>query len=82
MDNKEIIKKLTDYYLTQDPKIVARALANCIIDIHRIVHYHELPESKAISLNARLLLNSASFDKFILEGCDEDMKLDDIGDSL
>lgn len=56
--NKQVIDELQEYYLKQDPKVIARALANMMIDMNRI-HYLELLssyEKKALNLELNKIL--------------------------
>lgn len=42
MTNKEAIEKLTEYFLTQDPRDVAELCASKIIDINKLVNIDKL----------------------------------------
>ena len=77
MKNKEIIDKLTDYFIKEgDPQIVARILAGMMIDFNRILHFHELPDDEKTSLVERMRLNNEELMKFAREGGHQPLKLD------
>lgn len=76
--NKEVIDSLQEYYLNQDPKTVARALANMMIDIHRIVNINILTFHEKSILISRMHSNEAQLLKFIKEGPSEKFKLHNI----
>ncbi len=71
--NKEVIRKLSDYFLTQNPGIVARVLANCMIDFHRIRNLDELPENEKDSLTFRIDANSQAVVDFVNNGPQGDL---------
>jgi len=66
--NKEIIDSLVEYFLTQEPRIVCRALANMLIDNNRIYNYNELPKEEADSLKTRMKKNLEKLHYFIENG--------------
>lgn len=63
--NKELVEKLIEYYLTQDPKEVAKALAYYQIDFNRIYHSEDLPESELHSLAFRIKANVDQLIEFV-----------------
>jgi hypothetical protein len=63
--NKEVIDKLMDYFLKQDPKIIVRALANFLLDFNRIENWDAIPPDEYIRLVERISLNSKSLREFI-----------------
>jgi hypothetical protein len=63
--NKEVIDKLTEYFLEQDPKIVARSLANMMIDLNRIRNFRELCPDDIYCLSDRINKNLDSLHRFI-----------------
>ena len=65
--NKEIIDALQEYFLKQDPKEIARALANCMLDIHRFVNFDSLPENESSLLITRSVANSKELLDFVTE---------------
>lgn len=65
VSNKELIDKLQAYFLEQDPKDIARGLANMMIDIHRIVTYENLSEDQKNSLKFRMAANTEELKEFI-----------------
>lgn len=64
MNNKDLIDKLQDYFLTQDPKIVTRILANCMVDFHRLYTIEHLPFEEVDCLFKRIEENAISLRKF------------------
>ena len=66
--NKEIIDKLVEYYLKQDPRIVARLLANCQIDLNRWINMGNLDLDEKMSLVKRTRLNMEEMFRFLNEG--------------
>lgn len=64
--NKEVIELLQNYYLKQDSKIIARCLANVVIDLHRIQNFEFLPNSEKECLIDRMRLNGEQLEKFLL----------------
>ena len=75
MTNKELMKRLTAYFLTQDPKTVARLLANAFLDFHRINTLDSLPTKETECLLKRIELNSKNLQRFARgEGMNEDLK--------
>ncbi len=68
ISNKEVIDKLVDYFVKQNPKIVARLLANYMIDLNRVCNLNSLSDSENELLLDRLQTNCLSLQKFIEEG--------------
>jgi hypothetical protein len=68
MKNKEVIAKLQEYLLTQDPKIVAYACACVMVDMSRLASLDDLPEKEAVSLIGRIYLNARQLSEFIRLG--------------
>lgn len=66
--NKKIMQDLTAHFLESDPKEIARAFANLILDVHRLKTYDFLPIAEQISLIERLDKNDAEFVRFVNEG--------------
>lgn len=66
--NKEVIDQLQDYFLKQDPKDVARLLANMMIDMHRVATVCSLPEDEQESLSTRIQINSSTLQEFVENG--------------
>jgi Fe2+ or Zn2+ uptake regulation protein len=66
--NKEILDSLTTHFLESDPKEIARALANVILDMHRLKVYNSLPIDEQLNLISRLELNDKEFVRFAKEG--------------
>jgi hypothetical protein len=75
MDNKEVIDRLQAYYLTQDPSVVARALASILIDMNRLKHFGELGDKEAQCLEIRLNLMMDELQDFVKNGPRHDMKI-------
>lgn len=78
MRNREIIYKLTQYFLTQDPSIVAKSLACMMIDLNRLKNMHTLGLEEKVSLFARLDANLAELQRFAKKGPRGNMKLHNI----
>lgn len=74
ISNKEVIDRLQEYFLGQDPKVVARILANQIIDLHRWTIWEELPSDEFYSLVVRSKLNSKTLQDFVKNGPTGDIK--------
>jgi hypothetical protein len=66
--NKEVIDSLVEYFLTQDHKIICKALAGMIIDQNRIHHLEDLNAEDTDRLFERIKLNSERLERFILNG--------------
>ena len=66
--NKELIKELTEYFCTQDPKIVAKLLASCMIDLNRCYTIEYLSISELQSLKLRMWNNMDELRKFSENG--------------
>lgn len=73
--NKELIQELTEYFLTQDPQIVAKTLAAVMIDMNRLINMDSLSIEEKASLIARVHVNNASLSKFAKNGPESDLKL-------
>lgn len=81
MTNKELLDKLQEYYLTQDPKTVARCLANCMLDIMRTFCFLELHPDERRSLVERNFQNNRQLQQFIKNGgCSEKLTLHDVSE--
>lgn len=63
--NKEVIDKLQQYFLKQDAKVVARMLANQIIDLNRLWGIESLDKDERLSLTERMGHNLKEFHKLI-----------------
>jgi len=77
--NKEVIEALQSYYLTKDPKLVARALANACVDYNRIANAESLPKNEFDLLCLRIQKNSECLQKFSKSGPAGDFKLFNLG---
>jgi len=64
LTNKHLVKKLIEYFLTQDPETVGRILANTLLDHHRMLNYTSLPDEEVESLDARIRMNEEVFLEF------------------
>ncbi len=80
ISNKEVIDKLVDYFVKQNPKIVAKLLANYMVDTHRIFYHHLLPIEELEFLRQRCLKNSESLEKFIKYGPQGDLTCDTLSE--
>lgn len=78
MDNKEAIERLTEYYLTQDPAIICKALASAQIDINRFMTANQLDEKqrKCLIYRSRLLIKEIQ--KFLKNGPKGNIKIHNI----
>lgn len=74
--NKEIIKALTEYFMLQPQENTCKMLACLLIDLNRIVHYKQLPQAELDSLNLRVQLNIDQLNKFIKDGPQGDLKME------
>ncbi len=71
MDNKEVVDKLVDYFLsTSDPKTIARGLANCMLDYVRYANFDNLDEQEKMNFMARVFINAKEFQTFAKKGPD------------
>lgn len=69
MENKEVIEKLTEFYLKQsDFPTIARALSAAMIDYSRFVNVDKLDEEERNSLYARSFLNAKELQRFVKDG--------------
>lgn len=75
MKNKQIMDRLEEYFLTQDPKIVARMCASHLVDLNRYYRLEELPYDEAVCLMQRMEMNMEQLYKFIKDGADGDIKI-------
>lgn len=64
MNNKDLIDKLEAYLLAQNPKIVARLLANTMVDFHRLYTIEYLPFEEVECLFQRIEKNAQSLREF------------------
>lgn len=64
LNNKDLIDKLQAYLLTQNPEIVARLLANCMVDFFRLYTIKYLPFEEVESLFHRIEKNAISLREF------------------
>lgn len=65
MQNKEVLEKLTVYFLQQDAHDVCRTLAGCMLDLHRIWNYEHLGKNEKENLCERLDHNVEQLVNFI-----------------
>jgi len=65
LSNKEVGSKLIKYFLKQEPKDIARALAACMVDFNRIAHMHELDKEEMENLQMRVQLNVEELHRFL-----------------
>ena len=68
MNNKEVIDKLTAYFITQDPRQIALALASTMVDMHRLLLFRELDPEEKESLRVRCAANSEELIRFLNKG--------------
>jgi hypothetical protein len=72
--NKEVIDSLVEYFLKQPPKIIARGLANAMVDIKRLYMFSECSNEEKKSLLFRTDQNIRALNKFIKDGPDGYLK--------
>ncbi len=75
MNNKAVIEKLQQYYLTQDPKVVARLCANFLIDINRFFNIDNLSHEEEEHLLYRTERNMSQVHSFLKTGNMDDLEL-------
>jgi hypothetical protein len=75
MDNKQVIERLTEYFMTQDKHIIARCLANSLLDFHRYYNWDSLPQPELECLLERTRLKSKELEKFVRSGPVGDLKI-------
>jgi len=63
--NKQVIDDLTEYFCSQDPKDIARALAATMIDINRLLHCNQLSREEYECLATRMKSNLQQLENFI-----------------
>jgi hypothetical protein len=68
MKYSEIVKRLVEYYLQQDPALIARLLANATIDHYRLENIGEGSEAEIDGLCERLSHNNRNFAAFVQSG--------------
>jgi hypothetical protein len=78
MTNKELMEKLVVYYLKQDPEVVAKSLAGCLIDFERVRNYSLLDETEQDCLKARMDHNSRELYKFVSGKEDGPMRVENV----
>ncbi len=69
-ENKLVIQELTEYFLQQDIKVIARALAASMLDIHRFMNMDTLGPKELNNLIFRSKHVSKELIKFSKEGAD------------
>lgn len=75
MEIKELLGKLTDYFLNQDKKTVAYTAASLLIDICRYHYSSELPDEEWECLLERSQKNYQFVDQFITENAPEKLRV-------
>jgi hypothetical protein len=75
MDNKQVIEKLTEYFMTQDKHLIARGLAGAQLDFYRYNKWDSLPTTELVCLHERTRLMAEEFEKFVRNGPDGDLKI-------
>lgn len=74
MENKEVIEKLVEYFVTQDIKTIAHCLAAIMVDCNRLVNQEKLSLSQRKNLWNRIHLNNKSLSEFLEKGPQGDLK--------
>jgi len=75
MQNKDVIDKMQNYFLQQDPASVARILAAVMIDLNRLSNIKLLGKDEKASLLNRLKLNAYQVQKFARGDIMSDIKI-------
>ena len=73
--NKQVIAELTEYFLTQEPRVIAKACAATMIDVMRMWEFQTLPIDQQKSLIDRIYLNVQALKKFAKDGPDGNLQL-------
>jgi len=68
MNNKKLIEKLVDYFLENDPEVVAKMLANSMLDQYRLCTINDLPREEAACLLYRIQKNMQALKDFSKNG--------------
>jgi hypothetical protein len=63
--NKNMIEKLQKYFMKQDKSILARLLANQMIDIYRVYIFDSLSSEGRKCLLKRIELNCEALENFV-----------------
>lgn len=74
--NKEVIDRLQEYFLNQDPKIVARLAGSLMIDLNRIVCASSMKEEELECLIYRMGQMRDELIKFIKNGPTGDIRIE------
>jgi len=72
MENFEVIEKMSEYLLKQDPNTVCTLCAGLMVDIHRFIYIDKLPEDEAERLMQRSYRNVSQLHEFIKGGPPEE----------
>jgi hypothetical protein len=75
MNNKEVGRILTEYFLKQEPKDIAKELAACMIDFNRLMHADSLGEIERANLFMRVRLNVEELQRFLAKPDDDKFSL-------
>lgn len=67
ISNKELIEKLTTYFLKQDPEVVCKLLAAAMIDMSRYRNFDKLGDEELRSLLYRTEHNFHELQDFVKE---------------
>jgi dsDNA-binding SOS-regulon protein len=79
--NKEVVEKLINFFLSQDAKVVARILANNMIDFNRIAEIESLPEDERERLFTRIARNADALKCFVKNGPKDDLTYGELNDN-
>lgn len=75
MTNKEMIEKLTNYFMSQDSLLVANSCAHLIIDLNRFYNFNDLSENERNDLFERVSYNLSEAVKAATSTNPSDLKL-------
>lgn len=76
--NKEVIQELMKYFMQQPHEQTCKMLACFMIDLNRIIHYKQLGKDELASLQLRVKWNLDQLQKFIKDGPDGDLKIENL----
>jgi hypothetical protein len=75
MENKEVINKLREYFLRNDPEKVAHLCANFMIDLNRFLNINNLSQEERVRLIDRTILNMDQLRDFMESGNEDALEL-------
>lgn len=73
--NKEVIEKLVEYYLKQDPERVARLCANFAVDLNRFLYIDYLDKDERDEFLLRMTYNVSNIHNLVREDDEQEIDL-------